>query len=38
MIKSFYFENFKSFDKAQLDLENITILIGSNAAGKTNAR
>ncbi|MGL5085854.1 MAG: AAA family ATPase, partial [Clostridium sp.] len=37
MIKSFYFENFKSFDKSQLDLENLTILIGSNAAGKTNA-
>lgn len=37
MIKSFIFENFKSFDKAKLDLENLTILIGANAAGKTNA-
>lgn len=37
MIKSFIFENFKSFDKAKLELENLTILIGSNAAGKTNA-
>lgn len=37
MIKSFIFENFKSFEKAKLELENLTILIGSNAAGKTNA-
>ncbi len=37
MIKSFYFENFKSFEKAELELENLTIMIGSNAAGKTNA-
>ncbi|WP_425058635.1 hypothetical protein SCACP_32920 [Sporomusa carbonis] len=37
MIKSFIFENFKSFDKARLDLENLTILIGSNSGGKTNA-
>ena len=37
MIKAFLFENFKSFDKARLDLENLTILIGSNSGGKTNA-
>jgi predicted ATPase len=37
MIKSFTFENFKSFEKAELELENLTIMIGSNAAGKTNA-
>jgi predicted ATPase len=37
MIKAFTFENFKSFDKAKLELENLTIMIGSNAAGKTNA-
>lgn len=37
MIKSFIFENFKSFDDARLDLENLIIMIGSNAAGKTNA-
>ncbi len=37
MIKAFLFENFKSFDKARLDLEKLTILIGSNSGGKTNA-
>jgi AAA15 family ATPase/GTPase len=37
VIKSFIFENFKSFDDARLDLENLIIMIGSNAAGKTNA-
>ncbi len=37
MIKSFIFENFKSYEKAQLELEDLTILIGTNAAGKTNA-
>lgn len=37
MIKSFIFENFKSYDKARLELEDLTILIGTNAAGKTNA-
>lgn len=37
MIKSFIFENFKSFDNTKLELENLTIMIGANAAGKTNA-
>lgn len=37
MIKSFIFENFKSYEKAKLELEDLTILIGTNAAGKTNA-
>lgn len=37
MIKSFIFENFKSFDKAELELESLTIMIGSNASGKSNA-
>lgn len=37
MIKSFLFENFKSFEKAELSIENLTILIGSNASGKSNA-
>lgn len=37
MIKSFLFENFKSFIKTGLDIENLTILIGTNASGKTNA-
>lgn len=37
MIKSFLFENFKSYEKARLELEELTILIGTNSAGKTNA-
>lgn len=37
MIKSFLFENFKSFEKADLNLESITSLIGSNSSGKSNA-
>ncbi|SKA91592.1 Predicted ATPase [Caloramator quimbayensis] len=37
MIKSFIFENFKSFNKAEFNLESLTILIGSNASGKSNA-
>ena len=37
MIKSFIFENYKSFEKAQLDLESITSLIGTNSSGKSNA-
>jgi AAA15 family ATPase/GTPase len=37
LIKSFTFENFKSFSKAELDIENLTILVGTNASGKTNA-
>lgn len=37
MIKSFLFENFKSFEKAELNLEAITSLIGTNSSGKSNA-
>lgn len=37
MIKSFIFENFKSFEKAELNLEAITSLIGANSSGKSNA-
>lgn len=37
MIKSFLFENFKSFEKTKLELEELTIIIGTNSAGKTNA-
>lgn len=37
MIKKIYFENFKGFLKAELQIENITTLIGTNASGKTNA-
>lgn len=37
MIKSFIFENFKSFEKAELNLESITSLIGANSSGKSNA-
>lgn len=37
MIKSFIFENFKSFEKAELDIEALTTLIGTNSSGKSNA-
>ncbi len=37
MIKCFTFENFKSFEKAELNLECLTTLIGTNASGKSNA-
>lgn len=37
MIKSFVFENYKSFEKAVLNLESITSLIGTNSSGKSNA-
>lgn len=36
MIKGFVFEDFKSFQKAELFLEDITTLIGTNASGKSN--
>lgn len=37
MIKSFIFENYKSFEKAELNLEAVTSLIGTNSSGKSNA-
>ncbi|WP_193774719.1 AAA family ATPase [Vallitalea guaymasensis] len=37
MIRSFIFENFKSFANATLDIEQLTIMVGANAGGKTNA-
>lgn len=37
MIKSFIFENFKSFEKAILNIEALTTLIGTNSSGKSNA-
>lgn len=37
MIKKFYFENFKGFEKTEMSLENLTTVIGTNASGKTNA-
>ena len=37
MIKSFIFENFKSFEKAELNLEALTSLVGTNSSGKSNA-
>ena len=37
MIKSFIFENFKSFEKAELNIESLMTLIGTNASGKSNA-
>lgn len=37
MIKGFLFEDFKGFQRAELFLEDISILIGTNASGKSNA-
>jgi predicted ATPase len=37
MIQSFSIENFKSFWKATLPLSPLTLLIGANASGKSNA-
>ena len=37
MLSTFTFSNFKSFKEAQLPLGPLTVLIGANAAGKSNA-
>ena len=37
MLKSIYLHNFKSFAEAELPLEQFTLMIGSNASGKSNA-
>jgi predicted ATPase len=37
MIKSFTFENFKGFEKTELNIETLTTLIGTNSSGKSNA-
>ncbi|HEY0513418.1 MAG TPA: ATP-binding protein [Thermoanaerobaculia bacterium] len=37
MIQSFSIENFKSFRRATLPLSPLTLLIGANASGKSNA-
>jgi predicted ATPase len=37
MLKSITFKNFKSYEKATLFLSPLTVLIGANASGKSNA-
>ena len=37
MITSLQLENWKSYEKANLDIDSLTILIGTNASGKSNA-
>lgn len=37
VIKSFEFKNFKSFHDAVLYLENLSVIVGCNASGKSNA-
>lgn len=37
MLKSFFYEEFKSFKQSRLEFEKLTTVIGSNASGKSNA-
>lgn len=37
MIKKIYFKNFKGFAEAEMPVESLTTLIGTNASGKSNA-
>ena len=37
MIKKVYYHNFKCYQDAELTIENVTSLIGTNSSGKTNA-
>lgn len=37
MIKAIYFRNFKGFERAEMPIESLTTLIGTNASGKSNA-
>ena len=37
MLKSIGFKNFKSYDQAELPLAGLTVLLGANASGKSNA-
>ena len=37
MLSSFTIQDFKSYRKATLDLAPLTVLIGANASGKSNA-
>ena len=37
MIKCFTFDNFKSFEKAELNIETLTTLVGTNSAVRSNA-
>lgn len=36
MIKQFLFRNFRNFENIRINIENLSVLIGANAAGKTN--
>jgi len=37
MLKSVSFKNFKSYAQTQLPLAGLTVLLGANASGKSNA-
>lgn len=37
MVKKIFFEDFKGFDKAEMAVESLTTIIGTNASGKSNA-
>ncbi|MDR1760570.1 MAG: AAA family ATPase [Fibrobacter sp.] len=36
MISNFFFENYKSFEKGEIELKPITILLGANSVGKSS--
>ena len=38
MLKRLRLENFKSFKNAELSLGDLTVLVGTNASGKSNIR
>ena len=35
-LKNIYVKNFKSFDEQKIDLDDLTIILGANASGKSN--
>lgn len=37
MIEKILFKEFKSFENSEIELKHITVLIGSNGSGKSNA-
>ena len=38
MLQTLHLENFKSFEHADLELGQLTLVVGTNASGKSNLR